>query len=766
MSHACPDARTIHIIIPFYRGAHLVAPLFDSLKTCSQEIAQLQCTLILINDSPEDQELDASLTSAVEALAETVPCKLKKNTTNIGFVKSVNAAAMDAVHAGADVILLNSDTTVFPNAFREMQRVAYLDPMIGFVSPRSNNATICNFPVQPEYRGLSPQDCYEIFLKICHYLPEFHYAPTAVGFCLYIKHIILEEFGLFDDAYGKGYNEENDLIMRANRCGFRAVLANRAYVYHLGQQSFSLSETPRSAHEQRNSQLLTARYPEYEEHIATHFSGSRVLAETLMAGLIPDAYGRVDVVFDCSHFGMYYNGTSAHMYQMIKHAAATWRDEYNVYVLASKEVAEFHQFTEIPGVFVMPPEASRVFAIAFKCGQPFDFDAIIRLARIAPINVYAMLDTIAWDCLYLNRDDLDEIWRAVAVYADGLFYNSEFSRDQFRMRFAVRPGMPEKSSYLSLDPREYSTDCEANRGQSVGSYLLVVGNAFAHKYVEPTVSALSRQFPRTRIVALGLDLVSGQNVIGYTSGQLSSKEVHKLFKDAVAVVYPSTYEGFGMPIMDGLAHRKPVFARDSFLNRAMHERLGLTRNIRLYSSTKDLVSLLAAAPLEWVDDLPVKNLHSWASHTEDLRSLLRAAMRNFSFQDTLLPRLDFLRLVERAGLRKETRLALAGSAEAHDALLAHITNSGGSSPAASAAESEILAALEDHHRALIEKLNALSEGQGAFSSLNNQIKDLQLQLKDRNARIEGMLNSASWRLTAPLRAFGSLFLGARIGDQG
>ena len=128
---------------------------------------------------------------------------------------------------------------MFPGAIAEMQRVAGLDPMIGFVSPRSNNATICSFPPAAGIPNLPPEQSHAVFLQLSGYLPEFHYVPVAVGFCLFIKFLILDEFGLLDEIYGRGYNEENDLIMRANRCGYRAALANHAFVYHFGEASFS-----------------------------------------------------------------------------------------------------------------------------------------------------------------------------------------------------------------------------------------------------------------------------------------------------------------------------------------------------------------------------------------------------------------------------------------------------------------------------------------------------------------------------------------------
>ena len=251
------------------------------------------------------------LRQAVQDLSAVVPCRVIENERNIGFGRSVNGAASESVANRHDVILLNSDTIVFPGAIAEMQRVADLDPMIGFVSPRSNNATICSFPPQPEFQKLSPEQSYAVFRELSGYLPEYHYVPVAVGFCLFIKFQILDEFGLLDEIYGRGYNEENDLIMRANRCGYRAALANHAFVYHFGEASFAAATAPKEELEKRNSALLLQRYPEYPRSIAKYFNGLHFQAEKMLSALLPDSEGRRDLVFDFSSMGTYHNGTFA-----------------------------------------------------------------------------------------------------------------------------------------------------------------------------------------------------------------------------------------------------------------------------------------------------------------------------------------------------------------------------------------------------------------------------------------------------------------------
>lgn len=57
------------------------------------------------------------------------------------------------------------------------------------------------------------------------------------------------------------------------------VLANHAFVHHIGEQSCSVSEIPKSVHEERNARLRAARFPEYPEHVAAYFNGNHYQAE-------------------------------------------------------------------------------------------------------------------------------------------------------------------------------------------------------------------------------------------------------------------------------------------------------------------------------------------------------------------------------------------------------------------------------------------------------------------------------------------------------
>ena len=187
--------------------------------------------------------------------ASPAPCRFVRSEQDAGVVRSINTALRQSVESGKDVLLLEPDTVVFPGALQEIRRVAYCDPLIGFLSPRSNQSGLCAFPIREDGAHLEPAKCNADFRRLSGYLPDFHFVPAAAAFCLFIRFEVLDEFGLFDEEYAHGSHHDIDLMMRANRCGYRAALANHAFV-------FQERESP-AAQETADSVLLNTRYPEY-----------------------------------------------------------------------------------------------------------------------------------------------------------------------------------------------------------------------------------------------------------------------------------------------------------------------------------------------------------------------------------------------------------------------------------------------------------------------------------------------------------------------
>jgi GT2 family glycosyltransferase len=637
---ATPDptvrARPVLVAVPFYRNAQLVPSLVQSLITSARDLRDLHADVVFYVDSPDDAPLDQALQAWLPAARAAFPCRIEQNSENLGFVRTMNLAVAEATRRGMDLLLLNSDTVMEPGALTEMAALLAIDHMIGFVNPRSNNATITTLPVRvPEAAG--PASLRQAARILAARLPRFSYIPTAVGYCLLIRWAILAEFGGFDEIYGRGYNEENDLIMRAGRCGYRAVMANHAFVWHEGETSFSLSDTKRALLEPVNRAILDARYPEFAGHVSHYYHTPEAIAERLLASLLPDQHGKLDIALDFSSFRAAHNGTFQAGLQLLQ-AAGIWRERFNLHVICSQEVYEFHGYASL-GVPRSDPHAGRIFAAIFRVGQPYDWNVIQRLAISAPVIGIYMLDTISIDCPPLSSPRLYNIWQFSLDHADLVATQSRQTQRQFSARFAVPDHAIQLVVPHSLDLADYALP-GAGDPPAGEPGILVVGNHFHHKYLSHTANALAAAFPDRAIVAMGLGRTPSRgapdtlappplaplaNLTPLPVGALTEAEIGACYAASLVVVFPSHAEGFGFPVLHALAAHRPVLVRALPVFRELWAALGNTPNMHFYDSTTHLIALLATPPV-WVHEPPPQGAEDASRAARQIRDAVDMAI--------------------------------------------------------------------------------------------------------------------------------------------
>ena len=59
-----------------------------------------------------------------------------------------------------------------------------------------------------------------------------------IGFCLLIRREVIDAIGLLDERFGIGCFEDDDYCLRAIKAGWRAVIAQDAFVHHFGGRTF------------------------------------------------------------------------------------------------------------------------------------------------------------------------------------------------------------------------------------------------------------------------------------------------------------------------------------------------------------------------------------------------------------------------------------------------------------------------------------------------------------------------------------------------
>lgn len=117
-------------------------------------------------------------------------------------------------------------------------------------------------------------------------------------------------------------------------------------------------------------------------------------------------------------------------------------------------------------------------------------------------------------------------------------------------------------SYAGGDPGS------ASYRDIIRPYFLYVGNAYPHKNLE-LIADMARRFPEYRFVLVGREdyfynrlkqLVSLENL--RFTGFLSDAEISVLYRHGTAYVFPSLYEGFGLPPLEAMGYGLPVLSSD------------------------------------------------------------------------------------------------------------------------------------------------------------------------------------------------------------
>jgi GT2 family glycosyltransferase len=607
--------RRIDLIVPIYKNAELVKACVDSLIRHLPEIAESRPRLVLVNDSPDDADV-AQLLQAYSTAATTAPeLMVLRNDTNLGFVLSVNRGIAQAVADGHDVLLINSDTQTFAGTLANLLAAARADPQIGFASPRSNNASICSLPHFFGGPAPTPEEAYERWHVLSRTMPAYHFTPTAVGFYMFVSHTVLADHGGLREDFGLGYEEENDLIMRAGKVGTRAVLANHAFAYHAGSASFNLTDLDLADHRHQNLQKLAGFHREFLPLVRRYEAAPHFRAERLMTGLLPDAQGRLKVVFDLTGMGEHHNGTNEQTVAVLRAMAAGHSDRIRLAGVATAASFKFHGLDLIDGLHREEPDAPGLHGVAIRMAQPFDLHHINVLEALAPINVFAMLDTIAEDCGPLAAEnDVGALWDHVAQHANGLIFTSRFTEQTFCNRHPAANALPRWQQLLPTRLACYAKPRRASKR----SHVLVLGNHYPHKGSDEAAAAIAAALPDTRVVVLGSETKQTGNLTSHRAGLLAPDMVEQWFTDAAVVVLPSYVEGFGFGFMHALAAGRPIVARRIPATEEILATLDDVEGVVLFDNNAQLLRACSEAMKCSVSKARDGRTHGWEGWAEGL----------------------------------------------------------------------------------------------------------------------------------------------------
>jgi GT2 family glycosyltransferase len=410
------------VIVPVYRDTEMTVRCLRSVLEHGG--SSLRSLMVVVDVSPEPDmgEALASLALSDERM------RVIHNEHNMGFVATCNRGLAER---RGDAVLLNSDTIVTPGWLCELAAVVHSDDHTACASPLSNNATFFSVPEFALETPADRIDC-ENVRAACAGLPRWTEMPTAHGFCLYMRGEALDRVGHLDPIFSPGYEEENDWVMRAQAKGFVAKRANRAFVYHLGSQSFRKDRLELQA---RNARILEQRHPHYRDQAERSFFSldARLAAHAVRVR----STGKVRVALDLRHLPRNQAPTVDDAIGLARALAAL--PEIDLTMI----VHEAGQAVDVPGRIVSGDEPLLDVEVIHRPAPVFD-PADLGLLFRSPSHViisYPDLNAYRAQAVFANQD-VASCYRAMSALALSASQMTITISEEARREIVAEFGLP------------------------------------------------------------------------------------------------------------------------------------------------------------------------------------------------------------------------------------------------------------------------------------------------------------------------------------
>lgn len=152
--------------------------------------------------------------------------------------------------------------------------------------------------------------------------------------------------------------------------------------------------------------------------------------------------------------------------------------------------------------------------------------------------------------------------------ADKIIAVSQFTAEDIKTYFHLNQNQAEKIKvvYEGLTPIK---DAQEINDDLPDKFFLYVGNAYPHKnlaFLIETFQEFLKNHPDFYLVLVGthnyfyqkLEKLVAKHVI--FAGFVSDKKLAAYYRQSQAYIFPSLYEGFGLPPLEALAHHTPVLS--------------------------------------------------------------------------------------------------------------------------------------------------------------------------------------------------------------
>jgi glycosyltransferase involved in cell wall biosynthesis len=563
-------------------AGRMQAPKADVIVTVDYDLAiSLACLRSVLHQSGptlrrliviDDHGPQTEMAAALHRLAETDDRvhRLGNSPHPPGFAGSCNrglsAREGDAVLLGGDCIVGHDWLAELAAVARSEERTACASPLIDVTGTWALAG--------PNRPPSSPSHDDSIVREACAGLPRWTVSPELSRYCIYLRGDVIDAVGLLDPTITSARAAIDDWAMRAQALGFVAKRANRASVQP--RRPSPGGHVPAAAPEPRPDASpdlphLRNQLDRFSKTLDGHLAAHALRLEQTR---------RVRVAYDIRHLPGELNGTRTYAVSLARALAAL--PEIDLTLL----VAEAAQAVGLEGRVVTEGQWTDDVAVIHKPSQVMNPRELVLLFESSAHVVLSYQDLIGYRIPLAFPSDWEfEVYRATSRLAlpavQRIFAYTENVADEIHAEF----GIPHED--IPVVPLGVESGWFAHRGERdvaiawrmglPDRYFLSLATDFPHKNLPNLLDAYALLRSRWRDGDPPGLVLAGKSTVARTGlyrslesnpsakglrmlGPVDDDELRVLYQHAEALVFPSLYEGFGLPPLEAMAAGTPVIA--------------------------------------------------------------------------------------------------------------------------------------------------------------------------------------------------------------
>jgi len=396
------------------------------------------------------------------------------------------------------------------------------------------------------------------------YLPEYSTTIQSVPCCVMIKRSVINALDFFDVSYESLKYALMDYYCRMNIYGFSAIVSHHAL--------FSCENDMVKVDYVSDEELFTSKHPHWEKLCETKLTTNPIVP--FLEVLDEDYYPKKRILFDCIIMPAMHCGTSEYQKSVFEAFNRLFGDKYDIYLQVNRDVAEYHGLSGKYENIIYPDELSEEigkFHLGFAPNQLMHLEHQLTMSDLCLKNAQTMFDVMMVRIdEHIGVGDSSDVELGIRM-CDGITFISNFTKNDFLACYANEQSLQDKMLEVIYIATGLSESKRDDYELPFDEYILIVGNAYKHKAVREAIDAVSGSKHNFIAVGYGENDYIEPNVYSYKSGHIEDDFLSYLYANCKAVIFPSLYEGFGLPLVIGFKHGKRVVVSNCELNRELQE---------------------------------------------------------------------------------------------------------------------------------------------------------------------------------------------------